>query len=180
MEYIGNSEVFEDVKIFKGLKHIDNRGTFIKPFYGNVLEDQISIKEILTVTSKKNVVRGLHFQYPPKDVKKLITCIDGKVKDVFVDLRKDSPTYGNFDSIYLDGEVNYSVLVPEGFAHGFLTLSKTAEFVYKTSNYYAPESEKCILWHDETIKIQWPKNIDLIISEKDQQGLSFLNAPKFK
>ena len=172
MEYIGTSEVFEDVKIFKGLKHIDNRGTFIKPFYGNVLEDQISIKEILTVTSKKNVVRGLHFQYPPKDVKKLITCIDGKVKDVFVDLRKDSPTYGNFDSIYLDGEVNYSVLVPEGFAHGYSVLSEIATVLYLQSGHYDEKHDNGI--NLESLGINWEVR-NKIISEKDKELQSFKN-----
>ena len=172
MEYIGNSEVFEDVKIFKGLKHIDNRGIFIKPFYGNILEDQISIKEILTVTSKKNVVRGLHFQYPPKDVKKLITCIDGKVKDVFVDLRKDSLTYGYFDSICLDAEINYSVLIPEGFAHGYSVLSETATVLYLQSGHYDEKYDNGI--NLESLDINWGVE-NKIISEKDKELQSFKN-----
>tara|TARA_B100001564_G_scaffold244539_1_gene207301 strand:+ start:24506 stop:25042 length:537 start_codon:yes stop_codon:yes gene_type:complete len=172
VEYIGNSEVFEDVKIFKGLKHVDNRGTFIKPFYGNNLEDQISIKEILTVTSKKNVVRGLHFQYPPKDVKKLITCIDGKVKDVFVDLRKDSLTYGYFDSICLDAEINYSVLIPEGFAHGYSVLSETATVLYLQSGHYDEKYDNGI--NLESLDINWGVE-NKIISEKDKELQSFKN-----
>ena len=107
MELIKTSEVFEDIKYFKGKFFPDERGFFKKPFYGSNLDDYFkNISEVLVSKSKKNVIRGLHFQTPPHEVSKIVHCVEGKVKDVFLDLRKDSPTYGKHDSVYLDDDKN--------------------------------------------------------------------------
>ena len=182
MQY--NKTKLKDVFIIEPTTYTDSRGFFLESF------NQKKFNEITGKTktfcqdnhsmSHKGALRGLHYQLPPNAQAKLVRVIQGEVFDVVVDLRLSSDTYGQWLGITLSAENKKQLWIPEGFAHGFLTLSKTAEFVYKTTNYYAPESEKCILWHDENINIQWPKKIDLIISEKDQQGLSFLNAPKFK
>jgi dTDP-4-dehydrorhamnose 3,5-epimerase len=126
--------------------------------------------------SQKGVLRGLHYQLPPKAQGKLVRVVQGEVFDVAVDIRKSSPTFGQWVSAILSAENKQQLWIPEGFAHGFLTLSETAEFLYKTTDYYAPEMERCIVWDDEELSIDWPLGADLSLSVKDLLGQIFITA----
>jgi dTDP-4-dehydrorhamnose 3,5-epimerase len=123
--------------------------------------------------SQKGVLRGLHYQLPPKAQGKLVRVVQGEVFDVAVDIRKSSPTFGQWVSAILSAENKQQLWIPEGFAHGFLTLSETAEFLYKTTDYYAPEMERCIIWNDERISIDWPLEEYPSLSSKDMLGVTF-------
>jgi dTDP-4-dehydrorhamnose 3,5-epimerase len=118
--------------------------------------------------SIKDVVRGLHFQKNPQAQVKLVTVIKGKIFDVAVDIRKNSPTYGKWVGEILSGENHRLLYIPEGFAHGFCVLSDEADVCYKVNNEYSPENERGIIWNDPTINISWPTE-NPIISEKDNQ-----------
>ena len=128
--------------------------------------------------SVKNVLRGLHYQIQQPQGK-LVRVVQGEVFDVAVDLRKSSPTFGKWVGELLSAENKRQLWVPEGFAHGFVVLSDTAEFLYKTTNYYAPAHERCILWNDATLNIAWPQGIEPILSAKDAKGLSFHESEVF-
>ena len=130
--------------------------------------------------SKKGVLRGLHFQLPPFEQAKLVRVIEGEVLDVAVDLRKDSPTYGQYDAVVLSGENKRQLFVPRGFAHGFLVLSDEAIFSYKVDNAYAPDHEAGIIWNDSELAIDWKFAIEEItLSDKDAKlpELSQFNSP---
>ncbi|GAU75651.1 dTDP-4-dehydrorhamnose 3,5-epimerase [Fusibacter sp. 3D3] len=145
----------------------DERGIIFKPFHCldfNRLRLKSDFKEELVVKSKKNVLRGLHFQKPPYTQGKLIYCIQGEIMDVAVDLRKSSSTYGQHVIFYLDSEKYNMAYIPEGFAHGYLVLSESATVTYKMTEVYAPKCEDGILWNSAGIK--WPIS-DVILSEKD-------------
>ncbi len=118
--------------------------------------------------SKKYVLRGLHFQKSPKAQAKLVRCISGKIFDVAVDIRKNSPTYGKWVSAILSEQNKKEIFIPQGFAHGFCVLSKQAEIIYKTSDEYSPEHEQGIIWNDPEINIKWPIKKP-VISAKDSQ-----------
>ena len=120
--------------------------------------------------SKKGVLRGLHFQ-TNKPQGKLVRVVSGAVFDVAVDLRKDSPTFGQWEGVVLSAENHRQFYVPEGFAHGFLVLSDTAEFVYKCTNFYDPTGEGGLMWNDPDIGIEWPvaPGTELILSDKDKK-----------
>lgn len=120
--------------------------------------------------SVKGVLRGLHYQLPPKAQGKLVRVVVGEVFDVAVDIRKGSPTFGKWVSEVLSAENRRQMWIPPGFAHGFLTLSENAEFLYKTTEYYSPEHERCILWRDAAVGVVWPSNVAPVLSAKDAQG----------
>ncbi|MGJ7463657.1 dTDP-4-dehydrorhamnose 3,5-epimerase [Comamonas thiooxydans] len=125
--------------------------------------------------SSKGVLRGLHYQLPPQAQGKLVRVISGAVFDVAVDIRRSSPTFGQWVGAELSAENHRQLWIPPGFAHGFVVLSDTADFVYKTTAYYAPESDRGLLWNDPDIAIAWPQlDIAFSLSEKD------LNQPTFK
>jgi len=124
--------------------------------------------------SRCGVIRGLHFQIEPASQAKLVTVMNGRIFDVAVDVRKSSPSYGKWYGEELCGEERVSLWIPEGFAHGFLVLSDTADVVYKTTDFYSPEHERCIRWDDPTLAIEWPLcGGDYTVSEKDQKGILF-------
>lgn len=125
--------------------------------------------------SSKNVLRGLHYQLKQAQGK-LVRVIAGEVFDVAVDLRRSSPTFGQWAGVILSGTNNYQFWVPAGFAHGFVVLSETADFLYKTTDYYAPEHERCIRWDDPSIGIDWPFEGEPSLSDKDMQGVTFEQA----
>jgi dTDP-4-dehydrorhamnose 3,5-epimerase len=110
---------------------------------------------------------------PPKAQGKLVRVIKGEVFDVAVDLRQSSPTFGKWVAEIISAENKNQLWIPEGFAHGFITLSDTSEFLYKTTDFYSLQHERCILWNDSKLQIQWPLNIKPMLSEKDEAGLSF-------
>lgn len=114
----------------------------------------------------------MHYQEAPFAQGKLVRCVTGQVFDVAVDIRKESPTYGQWVGVILSEENKKQLWIPAGFAHGFLTLSEHAEFLYKTTDYYSPAHERCIKWDDKDLNIEWPK-MEYIISEKDQNGSTF-------
>ena len=125
--------------------------------------------------STKGVLRGLHYQRNPIPQGKLVRCIKGEIFDVAVDIRKKSETYGSWVSAYLNSENKYQLWIPEGFAHGFLTMSETAEVAYKTTNYWDKDCERSIIWEDKDINIKWPiennKSLSILLSEKDKKGM---------
>ncbi|MBS1652004.1 MAG: dTDP-4-dehydrorhamnose 3,5-epimerase [Bacteroidetes bacterium] len=152
---------------------IDNRGYFFESYNKSALEQENVIANFIQDNqslSHKGVLRGLHFQAPPYAQGKLVRVIKGAVYDVAVDIRKKSSTYGKWFGIELTEENNTQFYIPEGFAHGFLTLKDNTIFSYKCTNIYNKSSEGCLLWNDSDLNINW--NFDApIISEKDALGL---------
>lgn len=149
----------------------DSRGYFLETFNLQEFESNVgSIKFVQDNESRssKGVLRGLHFQKPPFDQSKLVRCIEGRVLDVIVDVRKGSKTYGEHISVELSGENKKQVFVPRGFAHGFSVLSETALFAYKVDNRYAPEFDAGILWNDPELDIHWGLDeSEVLVSAKD-------------
>ena len=129
--------------------------------------------------SAKGVLRGLHYQIQQPQGK-LVRVAQGAVFDVAVDIRKSSPTFGQWVGAELSADNHRQLWVPPGFAHGFVVLSDTAEFLYKTTDYYAPEHERCIAWNDEELAIQWPLGLTPVLSVKDQLGVTLRNAELFR
>ena len=151
-----------DVLIIEPKVFGDERGFFFESFNQKAFNDAVG-QEIAFVQdnhskSAKNVLRGLHYQLPPKVQGKLVRVIHGEVFDVAVDIRKGSATYGQWIGEVLSAENKLQIWIPPGFAHGFLTLSETADFLYKTTDYYYPENERCILWNDKDLQVDWPSN----------------------
>ena len=161
---------FEELKLIKTKIFNDKRGFFKEVFQNRVEKNNNFIFDCMSY-SKKNVLRGLHFQ-KKKSQAKLLTVMQGKIFDVCVDLRKKSKTYGKYFSIELSQKSEYSILIPAGFAHGFLCLSKECIVYYKCSNYRDQNSETTLLWNDPSIRINWP-NKNPILSDKDQKGVLF-------
>ena len=129
--------------------------------------------------SVQGVLRGLHYQLSPAAQGKLVRCVVGEVFDVAVDVRKSSPTFGKWVGVCLSAENKRMMWIPSGFAHGFLVVSEVAEFLYKTTDYYAPEYERGILWNDPELKIEWPISVEPQLSGKDSGSLSFQEATVF-
>ncbi len=154
----------------------DERGFFFESFNHRQFEDAIgrSVEFVQDNHSKsiKHVLRGLHFQ-TQQPQGKLVRVVQGEVFDVAVDLRRDSPTFGQWAGAHLSAENKHQLWVPEGFAHGFVVLSDTAEFLYKTTDYYAPQFEAAIAWNDPDIGIVWPFEGEPILSAKDSVAMSF-------
>jgi dTDP-4-dehydrorhamnose 3,5-epimerase len=152
----------------------DDRGFFFESFNQQVFEEAVgySVQFVQDNHSKsqRGVLRGLHYQLAPKAQGKLVRVIHGEIFDVTVDIRQDSPTYGQWVAEILSAENKKQLWIPPGFAHGFLTLSESAEFLYKTTEYYAPDYEQAILWSDPEIAIKWPINNSPQLSHKDQQA----------
>lgn len=172
-----------DVFIFEPKVFGDARGFFFESFSQKIFEETVG-KKIDFVQdnhsqSQKGVLRGLHYQLDPHAQGKLVRCIEGEVFDVAVDIRKHSATFGQWVGAILSAENKRQLWIPEGFAHGFLTLSDTAQFVYKATNYYAPQSERCIIWNDPQINIEWPDVGQVQLSAKDQNGLLLSGAETY-
>lgn len=149
----------------------DDRGFFFESFNQKVFEEATGLQATFVQDnhskSSRNVLRGLHYQIK-RPQGKLLRVVQGEVFDVAVDIRKDSKTYGQWVGQILSAENKKQLWIPPGFAHGFLTLSETAEFLYKTTDYYAPEHERCIAWDNPKIGIKWPLTAAPILSEKDR------------
>jgi dTDP-4-dehydrorhamnose 3,5-epimerase len=154
----------------------DDRGYFYESFnednYKEILGSDIRFVQDNISCSKKNVLRGLHFQSPPFAQGKLVTVLSGSVLDVAVDIRKNSATYGNCQIIELTAENKRQFWIPPGFAHGFVALEENSIFSYKCTNYYAPSHEQTLLWNASELNIDWNVN-DPIISDKDKIGQEF-------
>lgn len=161
----------------------DERGYFMESFNENTFQNGINQKVHFVQDnqsySSKGVLRGLHYQTGEHAQAKLVRVLQGEVLDVAVDIRPDSPTFGQYESVYLSAENQKQFFVPRGFAHGFLVLSETAIFFYKCDNFYNKESEGGIIYNDKTININWSFPMsDLIISEKDKVQPKLENAKK--
>lgn len=169
-----------EVKIIEPKVFGDERGFFFESFNQQQFEAAVGypVNFVQDNHSKstKAVLRGLHYQLPPHAQGKLVRCVVGEVFDVAVDIRKSSPTFGQWVGVYLSAENKRQLWIPEGFAHGFITLSETAEFLYKTTNYYAPESEGSICWNDSKLGIKWPFHESPIISDKDSKSCKFVDS----
>jgi dTDP-4-dehydrorhamnose 3,5-epimerase len=154
----------------------DDRGFFMRAFDLNIFKDhgldRPWVQENHSRSGQKNVIRGLHFQFPPFAETKLVRCVRGAFLDVFVDLRKNSPTFGQWDSIELSEENKKIIFIPQGFAHGLCTLTEISEALYKVDSVYSPQHECGILWNDETLKIDWPTT-EPVLSEKDKKNMTF-------
>jgi len=161
----------KDLKIIQNIRFIDNRG-FLRITFHNKIVDLNKFLFEYAVTSKKNVIRGLHFQYKYQQAK-LVFVLKGKILDVAIDLRKNSSTFGQYYSTILSEKNNKALYIPEGFAHGYFCYEKLNIIYYKLSNYYKPQYESGIRWDDKDIKIIWPSG-KKIISSKDK-GLKDLN-----
>jgi dTDP-4-dehydrorhamnose 3,5-epimerase len=162
-----------DVVIVEPKVHGDERGYFVETYRQDKLEAflgyAINFCQDNESKSSKGVLRGLHYQIRQTQGK-LVRVIRGEVFDVAVDLRRGSPTFGRWVSEMLSADNRRQIWIPEGFAHGFLVLSESAEFLYKTTDYYARDAEGAIRWDDPEIGIQWPEVGELIIGEKDRQA----------
>jgi len=159
----------------------DDRGLFYETYSKNKYHEiglPIDLFQDNESISKKNVLRGLHFQNPPYDQGKLVRVIKGKVLDVAVDIRKKSPTYGKYLMVELTEENKYQFWIPSGFAHGFLSLTDETIFTYKCSNFYNKDAESGIIWCDTDLNINWGVDTP-IVSEKDNQlySINSFNSP---
>ena len=156
----------KDLKIIQTKTFIDKRGLFKEIFRSKLIKKKF-IFDVMS-SSKKNVLRGLHIQ-TTKPQAKIITVISGKIMDVVVDLRKNSKTFGKYYSVIISDKSDFSFYIPEGFAHGFLCLSKKCTVLYKCSEYRHKASEKTLNWNDKTVNIKWPIQKP-ILSKKDKIG----------
>lgn len=161
-----------DVVIIEPKVHGDSRGYFVETFVSNKLEEfldyQINFCQDNESKSSKGVLRGLHYQLPPHAQTKLVRVISGRVLDVAVDIRKNSPTFGKYVAVELSGENKKQLLIPRGFAHGFVVLEDDTVFAYKVDNYYSPECDRGIAFDDKNLNIDWILNHDeLNLSAKD-------------
>jgi dTDP-4-dehydrorhamnose 3,5-epimerase len=172
-----------DVLIIEPQVFSDDRGWFFESFneddFSKVVDKKISFVQDNHSLSKKGVLRGLHYQ-TQQTQGKLVRVVSGAVFDVAVDLRQSSATFGEWVGIELSAENKKQLWIPEGFAHGFLVISDEAEFLYKTTDYWHPDSEQCIIWNDPSLNIRWPIPFKKVtVSEKDSLGYSWDKCLKF-
>ncbi|MBX9895888.1 MAG: dTDP-4-dehydrorhamnose 3,5-epimerase [Nitrosomonas sp.] len=157
----------------------DNRGYFFESFnqreFETIVGEPVSFVQSNHSQSVQNVLRGLHYQIKHAQGK-MVRVVVGEVFDVAVDLRRSSPTFGQWAGDVLSAANKKQLWIPPGFAHGFAVLSETAELLYKTTDYWSPEHERCIAWNDPTLAIDWPLGAEPILSGKDAQGVAFTEA----
>jgi len=173
-----NNLVIKGPLLIKNNFYEDKRG-FFKESWNQSKFDEIVGSKIIFVQdnhslSYEGVLRGMHYQTSPKEQAKLVRCTKGEIYDVLVDIRENSQTYLNWVGITLNEFKHEQLWVPEGFAHGFLTLSKVAEVQYKTNEYWSKENERSIKWDDPKIKIKWPINSKFVITSEKDKTSSFL------
>lgn len=172
-----------DVLIIEPKVFGDARGFFFESFNQKAFNEATGLTETFVQDnhsrSTKGVLRGLHYQLPPHAQGKLVNVVRGVVCDVAVDLRKSSPTFKKWVCVELSEENHKQLWIPRGFAHGFIVLSETADFLYKTTAYYAPSHEKSIAWNDPEIKIEWPRQLTPQLSSKDMASSTLALADLF-
>jgi len=171
-----------DVKVIEPTIFSDTRGYFYESFNLNKFQDHVQ-SDINFVQdnhslSSYGTLRGMHYQVDPFAQGKLVRVVQGEVFDVAVDIRPDAPTFGKWVGELISSGNKKQLWIPPGFAHGFLVLSESAEFLYKTTNFYSPSHEQCIRWDDPDLDIKWPTVEKLIISNKDQNGKLFKTIKK--
>lgn len=171
MEIISTS--INDVVIIKPHLFRDDRGYFFESFNQNEFAEKVCRTSFVQDNESKSsygVLRGLHFQKPPFAQSKLVRVVNGAVLDVAVDIRKGSPTFGQYVSVELTADNHYQLFIPRGFAHGFSVLSEDVTFQYKCDNFYAPQSEGALAWDDSDLAIDWKIPIDkILLSDKDKK-----------
>ena len=171
-----------EVILFEPKVFGDARGFFFESFnharFEEAVGHPVSFVQDNHSKSTQGVLRGLHYQVQQPQGK-LVRVAQGEVFDVAVDIRRSSPTFGKWVGALLSAENKHQLWVPEGFAHGFVVLSETAEFLYKTTNYYAPAHERCIVWNDPQLAIDWKLQSTPLLSGKDQAGALLANADLF-
>ncbi len=176
-----------ELLIFEPRIFADERGWFMESFNQNVFEKALKERGFDVPTfvqdnhsmSSKGVLRGLHYQIEPYAQGKLVRVVQGRAFDVAVDIRKNSPTFGQWVGVELNTETHRQFWIPAGFAHGFVALEDNTQFLYKTTNFYHKDSERSIVWNDESIGIDWQtEGLELLINEKDATALSFDEAIK--
>jgi len=181
MKYI-DTEI-PDVLILEPTVFGDERGFFMETFRSDEFAERTGAKPFVQDNhskSVKGILRGLHYQIEQTQGK-LVRVVSGAVFDVAVDMREQSPTFGKWVGVELSAENKRQLWVPEGCAHGFYVTTESAEFVYKCTDYYHPASEASLLWNDPSVAIEWPLDGDgPQLSAKDQEGLLFADAPKFR
>ncbi|ASD68106.1 dTDP-4-dehydrorhamnose 3,5-epimerase [Pseudoalteromonas piscicida] len=172
-----------EVKILEPKVFGDERGFFMETFREEWFKEHVANVTFVQDNHSKSaqgILRGLHYQ-TEQTQGKLVRVTQGEVYDVAVDMRKSSPTFGQHVGVFLSAENKRQLWVPEGFAHGFYVTSESAEFVYKCTDYYAPQFEQSVLWNDPALEIQWPlaNGQKPLLSPKDEAGLLITNAPTF-
>ncbi len=171
-----------DVLIFEPKVFGDARGFFLESFNARVFREltglDVDFVQDNHSRSAAGVLRGLHYQLEQPQGK-LVRVVRGRVFDVAVDLRRQSPSFGRWDGVELSEDNHRQLWIPPGFGHGFLVLSETADFLYKTTDYYAPQHERCIRWDDAEIGIEWPLTGEPLLSAKDREGRSLAEADVF-
>lgn len=172
-----------DVLIIEPKVFGDDRGFFFESFNQKTFAEATGVKAAFVQDnhskSARGVLRGLHYQIKQPQGK-LVRVVSGEVFDVVIDIRKSSNTFGQWIGVLLSADNKRQLWVPPGFAHGFIVLSDAADFLYKTTDYYAPEYERCIRWDDKDLAIDWQFSGEFLVSEKDAQGLSFKDADFFE
>lgn len=173
-----------EVILFEPKVFGDDRGFFFESFNQRSFEEAVgrSVHFVQDNHSRsaRHVLRGLHYQMAPRAQGKLVRVVQGEVFDVAVDVRRSSPTFGQWVGAHLSAANKCQLWIPEGFAHGFVTLSDSAEFLYKTTDFYAPEAERAIIWNDAQLAIDWPLNGEMpVLSGKDQVAPRFADAEVF-
>ena len=172
-----------EVKIIEPKVFGDERGYFLESFnkrrFCEAIGYELDFVQDNHSHSQKNVLRGLHYQIKQPQGK-LVRVASGRVYDVAVDIRKSSPNFGKWVGCELTTTNHRQLWIPVGFAHGFVVLSDSADFMYKTTDYYAPEHERCIKWDDPTLSIDWHIDVEPTLSEKDMRGFPFNEAEYFK
>lgn len=167
-----------DVLLIEPRVFVDERGFFYESFNRRKFFEMAGIDHDFVQDnhsfSRQNVLRGLHYQLPPKSQGKLVQVISGEIFDVAVDLRRESPTYGQWLGQNLSAENKRQLWIPSGFAHGFLVISESADVLYKTTDYYEPRLERSLRWDDPVLNIAWPISAQPVLSEKDAQAPGLL------
>lgn len=177
--YSNKNNLIQGLYQLEPVLHKDNRGFFYEAYNKKEFEElglDMNFVQDNVSFSSKNVLRGMHFQkkFPQG---KLIQCLQGSIFDCVIDLRKDSKTFGEYAAVYIDSEKRNLFYIPEGFAHGFLTISDTALISYKCTNFYHPEDEAGILWNDKAVGIKWPLDSGIlpVLNERDSKYLPGIN-----
>jgi|LakMenEpi03Aug12_release.lakeMendotaPanAssembly.Ray.scaffolds.fasta_scaffold136276_2 dTDP-4-dehydrorhamnose 3,5-epimerase len=161
----------------------DDRGCFTVHWHAEEFKEAVDghvFRQDSFVTSVPNVVRGLHYQLPPVAQGKLVRCLEGGIQDVAVDIRRSSPTFGQWVDAFLYADRNEALWIPPGFAHGYASLDWGAKVFYKITEVYSPANERSLLWNDRAIGIAWATKGDSIISTKDQAGIPLNEADVFE
>ena len=182
MSYTVTPTAIPDLLILEPKVFGDSRGFFFESFnaknFAQATGLNVNFVQDNHSRSSKGVLRGLHYQVQQTQGK-LVHVTQGAVFDVAVDIRKSSPTFGKWVGCELSDSNHRQLWIPPGFAHGFMVLSESTDFLYKTTDYYAPAHERCITWNDSSIGIQWPEGITPLLSAKDQQGIALAEAEVF-